>query len=132
MQFISGLHPPLNYQLMKQLLLFCAVLCLSAFVHGQTPKFDNNNKSVTLEPPVKLKVSLTNDKLLIVYNNQEIPGATVQVLDSLMKKVPDFKNVKVEFEGINADMEIKKAVDAVLKQCKCRVQGHMIKKSPGF
>jgi hypothetical protein len=117
---------------MKQLLLFCAVLCLSAFVHGQTPKFDNNNKSVNLEPPVKLKVSLTNDKLLIVYNNQEIPDATVQVLDSLMKKVPDFKNVKVEFEGINADMEIKKAVDAVLKQCQCRVQGHMIKKSPRF
>lgn len=118
---------------MKQLLLFCAVLCFSAFVHAQTPKYDNtNNKSVNFEPPVKLKVSLSNDKLLIVYNNQEIPGATVQVLDSLMKKVPDFKNVKVEFEGINADPEKKKAVDAVLKQCQCRVQGHMIKKDPGF
>jgi hypothetical protein len=118
---------------MKQLLLFCGVLCFSAFVHGQTPKYDHNdNKSVNFEPPVKLKVSLTNDKLLIVYNNQEIPGATVQVLDSLMKKVPDFKNVKVEFEGINADMEKKKAVDAVLKQCKCRIQGHMIRQNPGF
>jgi hypothetical protein len=116
---------------MKQLLLFCAVLCFSVFLHGQTPKTDVN-KTAIFDPPIKLKVSLTNDKLLIVYNNQEIPGATVQVLDSLMKKVPDFNKVKVEFEGINADMEKKKAVDAVLKQCKCRIQGHMIKKDPGF
>ena len=116
---------------MKQLLLFCTVLCLSAFVHGQTRKYDHN-KSISFEQPVVLKVSLTNDKLLIVYNNQEIPGATVQVLDSLVKKVGDFKNVKVEFEGIDADLEKKKAVDAVLKQCKCRVQEHMIKHSRGY
>src|SRR5688500_14044866 len=101
MQSFPGPHPPLNYKLMKHLLLFCAVISSSVFVHGQTPKNDNtSNQSVNFEPPVKLKVSLSVDKLLIVYNNQEIPGATVQVLDSLMKKVPDFKNVKVEFEGI--------------------------------
>lgn len=118
---------------MKQVLLLCSVLSLSVFVHAQTPKYDvNDNKSVNLEPPVKLKVSLSEHKLLIVYNNQEIPGATVQVLDSLMKKVPDFKKINVEFEGINADPEKKKAVDAVLKQCRCRVQGHMIQTSPGF
>ena len=110
---------------MKQLLLSCASLCLSLLVHAQTPKYDNN-KTVSLDPPVRLKVSLQNDKLLIVYNNQEIPGATVHVLDSLMKKVPDFNNLKVDFEGMNADPEKKKSVDAVLKQCQCQITRKMM------
>lgn len=108
---------------MKQLLIFCVALCLSILVHGQTTKV-NPNSSI-IDPPVKLKVSLSKDKLAIVYNNQEIPDATVQVLDSLMKKVPDLKNLKVEFEGVNADPEKKKSVQSVLKQCQCRIDTRM-------
>lgn len=109
---------------MKQLLFFCAILCLPVLAKSQTAKYDTN-KSVAFDGPAKLKLTLTNDKLLIVYDNREIAGATVQVLDSLLKKEPDLKNFKIDFEGINADPEKKKAVEAVLKQCQCRVSRKM-------
>ena len=108
---------------MRQLILFCAALCLSAFVHAQTAKFDNN-KNINFDSSIKLKVTLSDDRLFIVYNNKEIRGASIQVLDSLLKKVPDLKQLSVEFEGINAEPEKKRSVDTVLKQCQCPVARH--------
>lgn len=112
---------------MKFAIVLCVGLCLSVYAHAQTARVDTINKTITFDLPVKLKVNLNEERMTIVYNNQEIPGATPQVLDSLMKKIPDFKNIKVEFEGLNANPEKKKAIDAVLKQCQCRISGHMIK-----
>jgi hypothetical protein len=111
---------------MKLVILACACLCLPVIAQAQTSKFDHTNNISTPNPPVKLKVTLSNDSLFIVYNNQEIPGASIQLLDSLLKKVPNLKQLAVEFEGINAEPEKKKSVDAVLKQCKCHVSGHFI------
>ena len=115
----------LKYKLMKQLLIVCTCLCVSVLVRAQIAKYDTN-RSIPFDGSAKLKVSLTNDRLTIVYNNQEVPGATPQALDSLLKKEPDLKNFKIDFEGTNADPEKKKAVEAVLKQCECHVARRMI------
>ena len=109
---------------MKQLILLCAGFWVSVCVNGQTARSN-------FDPPVKLKVTLTKDILLIVYDNKEIPDANIRVLDSLMKKVPDPKLLKVEFEGINAGPEKIRSVDSVLKQCRCHVTGHFISR-PNF
>ena len=81
--------------------------------------FDHTNNMSTPHPLIKLKVTLSNDSLFIVYNNLKIPGASIQVLDSLLKKVPDPKQLAVEFEGINAEPEKQRSVNEILKQCKC-------------
>lgn len=110
---------------MKYLFLLGAGLFLSLSSRAQTPRYDTN-KNLSLEKPVKLKVSLNENKMAIVYEDREIPGASTHVLDSLMKKVPDFKNLKIEFEGINADPEKKKSIEAILKQCNCPIARHMM------
>jgi hypothetical protein len=125
-----------NNQLMKHLLALCAVICMSVFARAQTtkvnvaptPKYDNNN--AIKHPgtvPDKLKVSLTEDKMFIVYKNQEIPSASIRVLDSLIKKVPGKDQLVVEFENTNAEAETVKSVDAVLKQCQCSVSKKSIR-----
>ena len=111
---------------MKYLLLFCAALCLSVFAKAQRPKYDHNS---SVKAPDKLKVSLSNDKLTIVYKNQEIPGATLQVLDSLIKKVPGKEQLMVEFENFNGEPEKNKNIDAILKKCQCHVAKHSIRKN---
>lgn len=114
---------------MKYLVLFCAGLCLSALAHAQTPRFDHNNKTSNLNPPDKLKVTLSKDSLFIIYKNQEIPAASIQVLDSLLKKVPIGEKLTVEFESINAEPEKNRSINEVLKQCHCRITGHSVKKN---
>ena len=67
-----------------------------------------------------LKVTLLKDSMFVTYNSQPIPVRTIQPLDSLMKKIPDPEHqLKVEFESQQAEMEKIRAIDVVLKQCKC-------------
>src|SRR5688572_22447289 len=114
---------------MKHLLLFCAGLCFSVFAHTQTARYDHSNvKAAGVPNPDKLKVTLSIDKLLIVYKNQEIPAASIQVLDSLLKKIPIRENLSIEFESTDAAPEKIRAVNEVLKQCQCPT----IKKSRRF
>lgn len=121
---------------MKHLLSLCAVICISVFAHAQatkvnkaeTPRYDNTaNLKTSGMVPDKLKVSLSENKLFIVYKNQEIPSASVQVLDSLIKKIPGKDQLVVEFESINAEAEKVKTIDAVLKQCQCSVARRSVK-----
>ena len=108
---------------MKYLILFCAGIFITVFAHAQTPRFDYTNKTSNLTPPDKLKVTLSKDSMFIVYKNQEIPAASMQVLDSLLKKIPVGEHLTVEFESINAEPEKKRSVNAVLKQCGCHIAG---------
>ena len=110
---------------MKYLVLLGAGLFLSISIQAQSPKSDLN-KGLLLTPPISMKVSLNENKLAIVYENREIADASTQVLDSILKKVPDLKNLKIDFEGINAEPEKKKLIEAVLKQCNCPIARHMI------
>jgi hypothetical protein len=118
---------------MKQLLLFCAALLLGVVVQAQNtrvntnkPVFDTNNKTVSFIMPVKMKVSLSGDKMYIVYDQKEIPDAGIQVLDSLIRSVPDSVKLNVEFQGVNAVDAKKQAIEAVLKKCQCPVSRNMI------
>jgi hypothetical protein len=119
---------------MKQLLSLCTVICISVFANAQTvkpaqaPRYDNTTTIKTSGPiPDKLKVSLSENKLFIVYKNQEIPAASIQVLDSLIKKIPGKDQLVVEFENINAEAEKVKSIDVVLKQCQCSVSRRSVK-----
>jgi hypothetical protein len=114
---------------MKFLILFCAGLLLTVFAHAQTPRFNYNNNTSNLTPPDKLKVTLSKDSMFIIYKNQEIPAASIQALDSLLKKVPIGEKLTVEFESINAEPEKKRSVNEVLKQCHCRIIGHSVTKN---
>jgi hypothetical protein len=114
---------------MKYLILFCAGFFLTVFAYAQTPRFDHTNKTSNLTPPDKLKVTLSKDSMFIVYKNQEIPVASIQVLDSLLKKAPIGEKLTVEFESINAEPEKNRSINAVLKQCRCRIAGHSVKKN---
>jgi hypothetical protein len=113
---------------MKFLLSFCAVICISVFAHAQTAKYDSINTVKSNRIPDKLKVSLSNDKLFIVYKNQEIPAASILVLDSLVKKVPGKDQLVVEFENINAEAGTVKSIDVILKKCQCNVSKRSVKK----
>ena len=114
---------------MKYLILFCAGIFITVFAHAQTPRFDYTNKTSNLTPPDKLKVTLSKDSMFIVYKNQEIPAPSIQVLDSLLKKIPVGEHLTVEFESINAEAEKKRSISTVLKQCHCRIMGHSINKN---
>ena len=114
---------------MKFLILFCAGLLLTVFAHAQTPRFDYNNNTSNLTPPDKLKVTLSKDSMFIVYKNQEIPAPSIQALDSLLKKIPVGEHLTVEFESINAEPENNRSINAVLKQCRCLITGHSVKKN---
>jgi hypothetical protein len=113
---------------MKHVFLFCAGLCFSLFASAQTQKYDHNGTAKASSPiiPDTLKVSLMNDNLLIVYKGREVPSANIQVLDSLIKKVPIKQNLAVKFESVNADVEKIRKVQAVLKKCECPTESHSI------
>jgi hypothetical protein len=115
---------------MKHLLSLFAVICISVLARAQDvkvkdaqlPKYDNTNAiKHSGAIPDKLKVSLSESKLFIVYKNQEIPAASIQVLDSLIKKIPGKDQLVVEFENINAEAETIRSIDTILKQCRCSV-----------
>jgi hypothetical protein len=114
---------------MKFLILFCAGLLLTVFAHAQTPRFDYNNNTSNLTPPDKLKVTLSKDSMFIIYKNQEIPAASIQALDSLLKKVPIGEKLTVEFVSINAEQEKNRSINTVLKQCRCHITGQSVTKN---
>jgi hypothetical protein len=114
---------------MKHLLLFCATIFLCVAVHAQAAK-SSVNKTGNPMPPVMLKVSLSGDKFLIVYKDQEIPAANVQVLDSLIKSVPDPKSLNIEYDANDGDDSKNQAINAVLKKCQCPVLRRSLRKSP--
>lgn len=105
---------------MKHFILFCASLCLSVFAYTQTVKLNSDSS-------IKVKVNLSKDNLSIVYNNQDIPAASIRVLDSLIKKEPDPKKLTIEFESMNGEPEKIRTIDSVLKQYPCHITKHTIK-----
>jgi hypothetical protein len=106
---------------MKFTLLLCAGLCFVAFAHAQTVK--------NIISPDTLKVTLSKDRLFIIYKNQEIPAANNRGLDSLLKKIPVREHLTVEFESRDAEPEIIRSIDSVLKRCYCHVSKHSIKQN---
>ena len=97
---------------MKFTLLLCASLFCYAFSYGQDANLTPNKNL--------LKVSLLKDSMVVTYNSQPVIVTTIQALDSLMKKIPDPEHqLKVEFESQQAEREKIRAIDVVLKQCKC-------------
>jgi hypothetical protein len=115
---------------MKHLMLVFAAILLGVAVYAQTAGSDARTKAASVLPPVNMKVNLSGDKLVIVYKNQEIPAANVQVLDSLIKTVKDPKTLNIEFEAFNRDDAKNQAVSTVLKKCQCPVSKHSIKVNP--
>jgi hypothetical protein len=127
---------------MKFTILCCAVLCLSMHIHAQAvknnlneqKKFDNeasikvnSNSNLKFDNGGnKLKVTLIKDSLFVTDKDLLTPVATMQVLDSLIKKLPQSETLTIEFESRNANPEKIKEVDTVLKQCRCHITRHSI------
>src|SRR5688572_18180832 len=115
---------------MKYALLFCAGLCFSVFANaqqvktnpGEVKKFDNQ-ANIKANPHGdqkfddtgnKLKVTLSKDRLFVTDKDLLVPVASLQALDSLIKKLPDPKNLTIHLETENAEAEKIRAVTAVL------------------
>jgi hypothetical protein len=105
---------------MKYALLFCTAFCLSMISYAQSANFTSNQDS--------LKVALLKDNMFVIYKNQQIPINTIQGLDSLMKRIPNIKQLKVDFESRNADPERSRSISTVLQQCNCE----MVRRSSNY
>jgi hypothetical protein len=99
---------------MKYVLLFLAGLSYSALTYAQdTP------------PALKLsalKISLSNDRMSVIYNNKLLSISTLHELDSCLKKICHSwdhpTTINVESPG-GTDQEKIRALTAVLNQCHC-------------
>jgi hypothetical protein len=107
---------------MKYALLFCAGLCFSVFSYAQNVKVNLNENT----DGNKLKVTLLKDSLFVTDKDQLVPVANIRALDSLIKKLPDLKNMAIHFETENAEPEKIRAIMAVLNKCQCPVTRHSI------
>jgi hypothetical protein len=61
------------------------------------------------------------DDLFITDKDHLVPVANIRALDSLMKQLPDQKNLAIQFETEDAKPEKIRAVGAVLNKCQCPV-----------
>lgn len=106
---------------MKYLFLLPLALGLSVLANAQTAKYDTN-ASLPFSPSPnadKLQVTLSNDSLFIVYKNQEIPSASIRLLDSLMRNIPIKERLNVEFDTLNSSDETVRSINTILNRCQC-------------
>ena len=104
---------------MKYILLFGAGLCFSVFSYAQNVRVAPSEN--------KLNVTLLKDSLFVTDKSLLVPVANIRALDSLLKRLPQPETLTIEFETRDADKEQIRAVEAVLKQCRCHIRTHSIR-----